>query len=325
MSNQIHCMRLRLATRQENRFIRQDQGAYSSWSQGYMEPQRSMVKMLEQAQMTDSLTQAPRDHPTDQPIDAATHDLSQWRRWPELLSAARRVVLDAIYPPICLHCSQAITESHGLCPVCWRSLSLITRPCCERLGVPFAIDPGAGTVSPAAIADPPPWNRARAAVRYDGVARDLVHAMKFGDRPDLARLLGRIMTTAAAELVAEAEVVIPTPLHRARLWSRRFNQAAALGAAISQCGGPPMIPDALRRIRCTAPQVGLTRTARASNLRGAFAMAPGAQTHVAGKRVLLVDDVMTSGATAAAATRTLLRAGAARVDVLTFALVVRAA
>lgn len=156
------------------------------------------------------------------------------------------------------------------------------------------------------------------------MARDLVHAMKFGDRPDIAILLGRMMATAAGELAAEADIIIPTPLHRWRLWRRRFNQSVALAAAISSIAGTPMQPTALRRIRATAPQVGLARKARASNLRGAFAVAPGARRRIAGKRVLLVDDVMTSGATAAAATRVLLKAGAAEVDVLTFALVLRA-
>jgi len=261
---------------------------------------------------------------TDIPEDAAQRSPPAWRRLPALLAGVRRAAVDALYPPICLHCGQAVSAPQALCPVCWRSLGFITRPCCERLGAPFAVDPGAGTTSPAAIADPPPWGRARAAVRYDGVARDLVHAMKFGDRPDIARLLGRMMATAGAELLADAELVTPTPLHRTRLWSRRFNQAAALAETVSRHGGRPMAPDILRRVRRTAPQVGLTRTARASNLRGAFAVASGARARIAGKRVLLVDDVMTSGATAAAATRALLKAGAAQVDVLTFALVVRA-
>jgi len=262
--------------------------------------------------------------PQDAPDDNGQARLPAWRRLPALFAGARRAGLNMLYPPICLHCSQAISAPHALCPACWRSLGFITRPCCERLGAPFATDPGAGVVSPAAIADPPPWGRARAAVRYDGVARDLVHAMKFGDRPDIAHLLGRMMATAGAGLLAEADLLTPTPLHRTRLWSRRFNQAAALAAAVSRHGGPPAIPDILRRVRRTAPQVGLTRTARASNLRGAFAVAPGARDRIVGKRVLLVDDVMTSGATAAAATRALLKAGAAQVDVLTFALVVRA-
>ncbi|MGV2979599.1 ComF family protein [Camelimonas sp. ID_303_24] len=261
---------------------------------------------------------------TDIPEDDSERGPPAWRRFPALLAGLRRAGLDALYPPICLHCSQAVSAPHALCPACWRGLGFITRPCCERLGAPFAADPGAATVSPAAIADPPPWGRARAAVRYEGVARDLVHAMKFGDRSDIAHLLGRMMAAAGGELLAEADLVTPTPLHRTRLWSRRFNQAAALAAAVSRHGGPPAAPDLLRRVRRTAPQVGLTRTARASNLRGAFAAAPGAGAVVAGRRVLLVDDVMTSGATAAAATRALLKAGAAQVDVLTFALVVRA-
>lgn len=252
------------------------------------------------------------------------HATATFQRLAVLAQSARVAVLNAIYPPVCLHCRQAISAPHALCPACWGSLRFITRPYCERLGVPFAIDPGGAAVSPAAIADPPPWARARAAVHYEGVARDLVHAMKFSDRPDVAILLGRMMATAGSGLALEADIIVPTPLHRWRLWGRRFNQAAALGATISKITGTPAHPAILRRIRPTAPQIGLSRKARASNLRGAFAVPPGARRHIAGKHVLLVDDVMTSGATAAAATRVLLRAGAAQVDVLTFAMVVRA-
>lgn len=240
-----------------------------------------------------------------------------------LAHSMRRILLDALYPPICLHCAQALSTPHGLCPSCWGSLSFITAPLCPRLGTPFAIDPGPGVISPAAIADPPPWRQARSAVRYEGIARDLVHAMKFGDRPDVALLLGRMMATAGAELACGADIIIPTPLHRSRLWSRRYNQAAALAQAVSRLTGVPSHPTLLRRLRRTAPQVGLSRNARARNLRGAFGLPPAHASRVAGKRVLLIDDVMTSGATAAAATRALRRAGAAHVDVLTFALVVR--
>lgn len=240
-----------------------------------------------------------------------------------LANALRRILLDAIYPPICLHCEQALNAPHGLCPTCWGTLRFITTPLCPRLGTPFAIDPGAGVISPAAIANPPPWTLARSAVRYDGIARDLVHAMKFGDRPDIALLLARMMATAGAALTSGADIIVPIPLHRSRLWSRRYNQAAALAQAVSKITGIPFDPTLLRRIRRTAPQVGLSRTARARNLRGAFAL-PAKHAHlVAGKRVLLIDDVMTSGATASAATRTLRKAGAVDVDVLTFALVVR--
>jgi ComF family protein len=173
-----------------------------------------------------------------------------------------------------------------------------------------------------AIASPPAYSRARAAVRYDEVARTLVHALKYQDRTDLAPAMGRWMARAGAELLAEADVLVPVPLHRWRLWTRRYNQAAALAQAVARHGGPPCDPLALVRVKSTRPQVALTRDMRAQNVQGAFQVGEAAAARIAGTRVLLIDDVLTSGATLNAAARALLRAGAAQVDALTFARVV---
>ena len=227
-----------------------------------------------------------------------------------------------VYPPSCVGCRAATSEAQGLCAQCWSGLGLIERPYCERLGTPFEIDLGPGLISPAAIADPPVFARARAACRFDGTARELVHRLKYGDRTELALMLGRMMAQAGRELIAEADLIVPVPLHRFRLWTRRFNQAAALAAAISRQSGRPFAPQALARIKRTRQQVGLTKAQRADNLQGAFRVLPAIRPLVEGRRILLVDDVLTTGSTVNAASRALLRGGASAVDVLTFARVV---
>lgn len=229
-------------------------------------------------------------------------------------AAASRVAtaaLDILYPPTCLACRTA-THSHGaLCPRCWSAMRFIERPFCERLGTPFEQDLGDGLLSPQAMADPPAFGRARAVARFeDGPSRKLVHRLKYSDRGELARPLGRWMARAGGDLLADADLLVPVPLHPVKLWRRRFNQAAALAGAISREAGVPCALTALRRLKATRSQVGLSRTQRAENVQGAFrASDDGA---VKGRKVVLVDDVLTSGATANAATRALLRAGLRR-------------
>lgn len=233
-----------------------------------------------------------------------------------------RAALDVVYPPVCPSCGTATGEPHALCPRCWAGLRLIERPFCERLGTPFPADLGMSLVSPAAIADPPVFARARAAARFDDTARRLVHRLKYSDRLDTAHALGRLMVRAGAELAAECDVVVPVPLHRRRLWARRYNQAMELARPVAAAHARPLEPFLLARVKPTAPQVGLSRTARGENLRGAFRVPADAKPLLQGRRVLLVDDVITTGSTANAAARALLRGGAAAVDVLAFAMVV---
>ena len=238
------------------------------------------------------------------------------------LTWTARAALGLLYPPTCSACGGATGDPHGLCSGCWSGLRLIERPYCERLGTPFAVDLGMPLLSPAAIADPPVFARARAAAHYDGIARALVHRLKYGDRLELAQALGAMMARAGAELLAEADVIVPVPLHRLRLWQRRFNQAVALGGVIAARSGVPCAPLLLARVKRTRQQVGLTRAQRQQNLQGAFRVPEDAKPQLSGKRVLLVDDVLTTGSTANAASRALLRGGAAQVDVLAFACVV---
>ncbi len=246
------------------------------------------------------------------------------RRAADAVRAVLRTVLDLALPPLCPACRDPV-EGQALCPACWSKLSFISRPYCERLGIPFVYDPGPGILSMEAIADPPAYQRARAAVRFDEISRALVHALKYGDRLDLAPMMGRWISHAGRELLAEADALIPVPLHWRRLWARRFNQSAMLAAAISTARGVPVAAGALKRVKPTAQQVGLSRTERAANVQGAFRVPPEGRGAVAGRRLVLVDDVLTSGATVDGCARALLRAGAANVDVLIFARVAEAA
>lgn len=229
-----------------------------------------------------------------------------------------RAALDLALPPLCAACREPV-EGKGLCPACWSRLSFITRPYCERLGIPFVYDPGPGILSMEAIADPPAYNRARAAVRFDEISRALVHALKYGDRLDLAPMMGRWISNAGRELLAEADALVQVPLHWRRQWARRFNQSAMLAAAIAKETGVPIAFGALKRVKATAQQVGLSQAERAANIQGAFRVSADGKAAVAGRRLVLVDDVLTSGATAEGCARALLRAGAANVDVLVFA------
>lgn len=229
-----------------------------------------------------------------------------------------------IYPPTCVACGAATGQPHALCAACWSGLRLIERPYCERLGTPFALDLGIGPLlSPGAIAEPPAFGRARAAALYEGTARDLVHRLKYGDRLDLARTMARMMSAAGRELLDEAELIVPVPLHGMRLWRRRFNQSALLAREIARMSGKSCDLRVLVRVKATRSQVGLTRHQRADNLQGAFRVPNEARGRIAGRHLLLIDDVTTTGATGNAATRMLLRGGAARVDLLTFATVTR--
>jgi ComF family protein len=256
--------------------------------------------------------------------DTAAPQTTRLRRITAPLRAALGFTRDFALPPLCPACRALVGDDGGLCASCWSRLSFIARPFCERLGTPFGYDPGPGVLSTEAITDPPAFARARAAVRYDEIASALVHALKYGDRLDLAPTMGRWMAQAGRELTDGADALVPVPLHWRRLWARRFNQAAALAATIARATGVPVIDDALKRLRATPQQVGLNRSDRAGNVQGAFAVAEARTPAVAGKRLVLIDDVLTSGATADACTRALMRAGAAQVDVLVFARVVDA-
>jgi ComF family protein len=246
------------------------------------------------------------------------------RRIGGALRATFGFAVNVALPQLCAACREPV-DGAGVCAACWAKLTFIAPPYCERLGIPFTYDPGPGVLSMEAIADPPAYHRVRSVVRYDDVARTLVHAFKYGDRLDLAPTLGRWMATAGRELLHEADAIVPVPLHWRRQWARRFNQSALLSEIIAKAAGVPVVHRALKRIKATPQQVGLSKSARAQNVQGAFRVPPDGKAEVAGRRLLLVDDVLTSGATMDACARVLLRAGAAQVDALTFARVVAGA
>lgn len=236
-----------------------------------------------------------------------------------LAAGAGRLAATVLFPPSCPGCQTLVTAPGALCAACWRRLRFLERPWCAVLGIPFATEMDEGSVSPDAIANPPTYGRARAAVAYSGVARNMVQALKYRDRADLAPWMAGWMLRAGAELLAEADVVVPVPLHRLRFLARRFNQSAELARAVAERAALPFEPDAVRRRRATRQQVGLGLKERQGNVRGAFAVPEPSDVLVRGRRVLVVDDVLTTGATVSAVARTLMRAGAASVDVLTFA------
>jgi ComF family protein len=206
-------------------------------------------------------------------------------------------------------------------------MRFIERPYCERLGTPFAQDMRSpGLISPEAMAGPPVFGRAAPSCAMTmGRRAGSSIASKYSDRLELAGPMGAWMARAGAEILEEADLIVPVPLHRFRLISRRFNQAAALARCVSQACAVPVDTQALVRVKQTPPQVGLSWPQRAGNVQGAFRVPEEAKPRIYGTRIVLVDDLLTSGATANAASRALLRGGAKNVDVLVFARVVTSA
>ncbi|MBV8407022.1 MAG: ComF family protein [Alphaproteobacteria bacterium] len=254
---------------------------------------------------------------------------------------AARFLLDAVLPPLCMGCSEIVEAPGALCAACWQRFSFLAPPCCDCCGYPFAHDPGVerrgserlvaenggrGALCGACSAKRPRYRRARAALVYDDHSRRLILPFKHGDRTDIAKACGRWMARAGAELLAEADLVVPVPLHWRRLLLRRYNQAQLLARiVVRRQGKARLAPDLLRRRRWTGSQTGLRAEERRRNVRQAFDVHPRWRAALAGKTVLLIDDVLTTGATVEACVLALQRAGVRHVDVLTLARVVRPA
>jgi ComF family protein len=235
-----------------------------------------------------------------------------------------RAALDALLPPLCLSCQAIVDQPGAVCAACWARLSFLGAPMCRRCGLPFPHDVGVEAECAACIAEPPPWDRARAVLAYDEASRGLILGFKHADRLHAVPAFGRWLARAGAELASDADLIAPVPLHWLRLALRRYNQAALLAQALAQATGRVCVPDLLARTRRTPSQGHLGRAERHKNVAGAFRARARYRDRIAGKRILIVDDVLTTGATARASTKALLAAGAAAVDVVTLARVVRA-
>jgi ComF family protein len=236
-------------------------------------------------------------------------------------SAAR--ALDLLLPPRCLACRAETDRPGELCAPCWAGIRFVDGPMCAACGFPFDYELGPGTLCAACSARRPAFERARAVMVYDDNSRNLVLALKHGDRLEGVPTLAKWMARAGRDLLNDADLIAPVPLHRWRLLSRRYNQSAILANRISRITGVPAVPDLLARVRPTPPQGGRSRSQRRLNVRGAFTVRAQHAPGLGRRRVVLVDDVMTTGATVEACARTLMRAGAAGVDVLILARVVR--
>lgn len=235
---------------------------------------------------------------------------------------AGRLLRDVIAPPRCLQCHTEVAGDGHLCATCWQGIAFIDGTACQQCGVPFPFDLGESALCAPCIAHSPSFTRARAAMRYDDESRALVTGMKFADRLEGAPAFGAWMARAGVDIIANAGCLVPVPLHRWRLISRRFNQAAELARALGRHCDMPVVYDALIRRKNTRPQVGLSADARRKNVATAFEVPRQSRQKLIGRNILLVDDVFTSGATADACARTLLRAGVASVDVITLARVI---
>ncbi len=222
-------------------------------------------------------------------------------------------LVDLALPPRCPGCSVIVEADHRFCATCWDSLQFLGPPWCAHCHLPFDYDRGEDARCAACLASPPPHDGVRAAVAYGEVARRLALKLKYGGRLAAAQTMAQAM----ARLVPEgADLLVPVPLHRWRLWSRGFNQALLIARSLSRQSGLPVEIDLLRRVKATPKLQGLGRRARAKTVAGAFALGPQARMRLQGRTVLLVDDVHTSGATGDACARLLKRGGASRVVLL---------
>lgn len=235
-----------------------------------------------------------------------------------------QAALQVLYPPQCISCGAGVTSDFGLCGECWRETAFIAGLVCDLCGVPLqGEDHDHRVLCDDCLTIARPWSQGRSALMYKGNGRHLVLALKHGDRLDLARPAAAWMHRAAGPLLKPDMLVVPVPLHWFRLLRRRYNQSALLSSAIARLAGLENCPDGLIRKRHTGSQEGRSRDARFANLLDAFAVPSRHVVKVAQRDVLLVDDVMTSGATFAAASEALFAAGAASVSVLSLARVAK--
>lgn len=257
-------------------------------------------------------------------IDKLQSAIRSWRKLADvLLLRAANVVL----PPRCPATGEIVDHAGALSATFWQQLTFIEPPCCNHCGLPFGVDlTGADSsdiLCASCMATPFAFDRARAAVVYNDASRQLILGFKYGDRLHSITTFIPWLRRAGAELISDSDIILPVPLHRKRLWLRRFNQSALLAHALAKSCKIRCLPAGLLRTKHTQPQKGLSRSARYKNVSGVFAVHPRYAAHIIGKRVLLIDDVFTSGATLDACAKALRGAGATQVHVLTLARVTR--
>jgi len=228
-------------------------------------------------------------------------------------------VLDGLLPPRCVACGKEIDGGQGLCADCWGGLTFIDAPLCVVCGLPFDFEAPETSVCVPCMTKPPPFDRARAALVYDDGSRSLILGFKHGDRTDRATVLARLMGRLLADIDGDDCLILPVPLHRWRLWRRRYNQSALLAAEMARYSRFSYRSDLLIRTRATPPQTGQNAGDRRRNVRGAFGVSRKTVASLAGRHVLLIDDVMTTGATVGECARVLKRAGAGKISVIAIA------
>lgn len=232
-------------------------------------------------------------------------------------------VINAIYPPQCASCGALTGEAQALCGSCWAASTFVSGLVCVKCGVPLTGEGDGDELCDGCLHAPPAWDRGVAAVLYEGTGRRVVLALKHGDRLELAKPLARWIARAGHSLIKEADIVAPVPLHWSRLARRKFNQAAELARQSVISNGALLVPDLLERARATPKQDGMDREARFANQRDAFRVKGRHAARLRGKNVLMIDDVMTTGATLSACAEALRGGGASVVNVLVLARVAR--
>lgn len=265
-------------------------------------------------------------------VKAPVDSFSRCRNSPEMppmslftgpIAAAGRFALDALLPPRCLACGALTGAEAALCAGCWNKLAFIDTPFCACCGRPFEFAIETGALCASCLQSRPVFERARAVLRYDDASRPLVLGLKHGDRTDCAPALAHWLARAGRDLIEDADAIVPVPLHWWRLFRRHYNQAGLLANELGRIADRPVLVDVVRRRRATPSQGRLSAADRRRNVAGAFAIVPGQTGAIRSRRLLVIDDVLTTGATAEAVAETLLEAGAHAVDLLVLARVVR--
>jgi len=229
------------------------------------------------------------------------------------------LLINLLFPPQCLNCKARVPDHGTLCLQCWQSVQFISDPMCDACGLPFEYDIGADALCGECLQNHPPYKKARAALTYNEHSSKLITRFKYADQTSLAKIYGDWLASAGKDLLTNTDIIIPVPLHYFRFVHRRYNQSALLAQALAKKTGIKHLPTALKRERNTKQQTGLTRRQRATNVKNAFSINTRYTAKIKNKNILLIDDVLTTGATLTQCTKALLKAGAASVNVLTLA------